>query len=617
MRCILVTALACIGLGTLAGPAAADYAAEVLADVPIGYWRLGEVSGSVAADLSGNENHGTYAGVVLGAEGTGCGSPELAATFDDADDRVTVTQAPSLYVPHVTMEAWVLWCGGNGTQQRIIERSWHGPSISEYGLSVLDSGLLRVEIQSTEAGGLAVTSLNTLPVSDWTHLAATYDGATIAIYIDGVLDVSEPAGGGVIDNDNKHLGIGNQASRDRPFNGSLDEVALYGYALAPARIQTHFATCTPPSVELCPLYPNRKIYWTDYGTDKIQRADPAGADVEDIVTSGLGFPFGIAIDESAGKVYWADGDTDKIQRANVNGTAVEDLITTGLIIPDAIALDVSAGKMYWSDRGTDKIQRANLDGTGVEDIVTAGLTSVSAIALDIPAGKLYWADGGTPDLVQRANLDGTMIETLVTGISNPTGLALDLDAGKMYWAETSTGTIQRANLDGTDEEDLVTGLGLPRHVVLAFGKLYWTDSGEGKLQRANLDGTGVVDLVTGLADPYGIVFGPGDDLATSDVFDPAAPSSEVRVLHNRPSPFASSTTIEYELARAEKVRLEVFDASGRQVRILRDGRSEPAGRHHVNWDGRDSRGRPVASGVYLYKITTESFGASGSTVRIR
>ena len=67
--------------------------------------------------------------------------------------------------------------------------------------------------------------------------------------------------------------------------------------------------------------------------------------------------------------------TEKIQRANLDGSNVEDLVTQGLSSPRGIALDVEGGKMYWTDSGTDKIQRANLDGSNIEDLVTQGLSS--------------------------------------------------------------------------------------------------------------------------------------------------------------------------------------------------------------------------------------------------
>ena len=250
-----------------------------------------------------------------------------------------------------------------------------------------------------------------------------------------------------------------------------------------------------------------KMYWTDGGTEKIQRANLDGSGVEDLVT-GLSSPRGIALDLGAGKMYWTDSDTGKIQRANLDGSGVEDLVT-GLSGPRGIALDLGAGKMYWTDWDTEKIQRANLDGSGVEDLVT-GLSSPRGIALDLGAGKMYWTDWDTGK-IQRANLDGSGVEDLVTGLSSPSCVALDLGTGKMYWADWGTEKIQRANLDGSGVEDLVaSGLSAPLGLALDLGagKMYWTDGGTEKIQRANLDGSGVEDLVaSGLSLPDGLALG--------------------------------------------------------------------------------------------------------------
>ena len=141
------------------------------------------------------------------------------------------------------------------------------------------------------------------------------------------------------------------------------------------------------------------MYWTDWGTDKIQRADLDGSGVEDLVT-GLNQPRGIALDLGDGRMYWPDWGTDKIQRANLDGSGVEDLVTSaGLLTPQAIALDAGGGKMYWTDYGTDKIQRANLNGSQVEDLVTSGLKEPYGLALGagLPA-QIFKAGGDSATL---------------------------------------------------------------------------------------------------------------------------------------------------------------------------------------------------------------------------
>ena len=252
------------------------------------------------------------------------------------------------------------------------------------------------------------------------------------------------------------------------------------------------------------------IYWTDWDTNKIQRANLDGSNVEDLVTTGLGSPYGIALDVAAGKMYWADAGLAKIQRANLNGSNVQNLIPLGLSVPICIALDVAGGKMYWTDRGTGKIQRANLDGSNVEDLVF-GVRGLHGIALDVGGGKMYWTDNDAGK-IQRANLNGTSLEDLITtGLQLPNEIALDVTSGKMYWADDGTQKIQRANLNGTGVQDLLTaGLNVPVGITLDIvsGKMYWTDLGTRKIQRANLDGANVEDLVTtGLNAPFGIALG--------------------------------------------------------------------------------------------------------------
>ena len=79
---------------------------------------------------------------------------------------------------------------------------------------------------------------------------------------------------------------------------------------------------------------------------------------------------------------------------------------------------------------------------------------------------------------------------------------------------------------------------------------------------------------------------------------------------NYPNPFNPATTIPFLVGEAGIVCLTVHSMNGQLVRALVSG-AMAAGRHEVTWDGRGSRGRPVASGVYLYRLQT----ADGMLVR--
>lgn len=74
------------------------------------------------------------------------------------------------------------------------------------------------------------------------------------------------------------------------------------------------------------------------------------------------------------------------------------------------------------------------------------------------------------------------------------------------------------------------------------------------------------------------------------------------VLHgNVPNPFNPMTTISFALPAAGRAALTVFDAKGRRVRELWSG-TLPAGTHEFVWDGRDTRGRAMPSGVYFGRL---------------
>ena len=84
--------------------------------------------------------------------------------------------------------------------------------------------------------------------------------------------------------------------------------------------------------------PGGKMYWT--ATGGIHRANLDGSGVVDDLVGGLFQPMAIALDLGGGKMYWPDNGTDKIQRADLDGTNVEDLVT-GVAGPAGIILDLS------------------------------------------------------------------------------------------------------------------------------------------------------------------------------------------------------------------------------------------------------------------------------------
>ena len=123
----------------------------------------------------------------------------------------------------------------------------------------------------------------------------------------------------------------------------------------------------------------------------------------------------------------------------------------------------------------------------------------------------------------------------------------------------------------------------------------------------------------GCGDQGGEPEGPGtvcdpNPCPTSGVEDEAGSLS--LSLRATPNPSTGAIVIEYRLPSATPVTIEVFNAAGMLVRRMVEGPQAP-GRHSTTWDGRDERGREMASGVYLARIVTGEGVAIGRAVIAR
>ena len=116
----------------------------------------------------------------------------------------------------------------------------------------------------------------------------------------------------------------------------------------------------------------------------------------------------------------------------------------------------------------------------------------------------------------------------------------------------------------------------------------------------------------------GVRIFPAQCPATLAIGDPAnAVSPSALLAQNHPNPFARTTSIAFAMpAEVGGGSLEVFDALGRQVRVLARG-ATAVGRHAVTWDGRDSRGARVPSGVYFYRLTAGTYQEEKKMVVLR
>ena len=209
------------------------YAATVLSDSPIAYWRLGESSGASAADSSGNGHGGNYTGgVTLNAAGALFGDPDPAARFDGVNDSVQVPDASELHLnSDWTIEFWARQLSYANTLPGILEK---GDSTGPHGYAIWadSSGDLWFQRHNREAD-----SGNGALTSSYRYFVVTYDGTNARWYVDGTLEsttsINLPTNNG-----SATLELGRAASYG---NNDLDEVAIYDNALTAARVSAHYA----------------------------------------------------------------------------------------------------------------------------------------------------------------------------------------------------------------------------------------------------------------------------------------------------------------------------------------------------------------------------------------
>lgn len=233
-------------------PGNPTYVSEVLADSPLGYWRLGETSGTTAVDMSGNGRNGTYAGTYTRGTKGAITALDTATYFGIGSvDIVSSTLQPSTAV---TVEAWVkptATCGNCA----IFDKSANGGTNSSF-LMWEASG--RVKCRFIKGGTqYNVQSDGLIPDDVWSHVACTWDGTTIRMYVDGTVQSQTTALTAPISTGTGWSRIGRLADGTYSMYGEIDEVAVYGTALSQTRITAHYKAAFggyPDAVRQCHAY---------------------------------------------------------------------------------------------------------------------------------------------------------------------------------------------------------------------------------------------------------------------------------------------------------------------------------------------------------------------------
>jgi len=400
-----MTTSSVVSLTVISAPTA-PYPAALLVDHPIAWWRLGETNGTVAFDNIGG-NNGSYTNVSLGRPGYNPLDTNLAAGFGTlASANSYVGGIPIDFATNgnavFSVEAWVK---GNAqtTDAGIIAKGTGGGG-EQFNLDTgAGSHSFRFFVRDA-GGGAHLANGNVAPNGNWHHVLGVCNqaGGLVVLYVDGVSNASGTitAGSGLLSSPNP-VSIGSRQSGTTSYNnqfvGTIDEVAIYNYALTASQAQTHysFRTNWPPA----------------FTSNPFSKAD-----------ANAGQPYSGSI---AGNASDANGDV--ITFSKISGPAWLSVAASGSLSGTPFSANV--GTNSFIVRVADP---ANLSSTATMNInVIPAPPIVAAVSLQDTNLVLSWTGGIAPYQVRMtpslANFDWQIVggpfetNTLTLALTNNAG----------------------------------------------------------------------------------------------------------------------------------------------------------------------------------------------------
>lgn len=197
--------------------------------LPVAHYKLDEVSGSTASD-----SVGTYTGTLNGPTWA-TGKLSNAASFNGSTNYLSIADNAAFRVTNaLTIAGWVkasAWPADPSWASIILRKGDANPNNWQLAVS---AGKVALQLDDNDANGVRGNS--TLQLNTWTHVAATWDGTTVRLYVNGVLDNTPTARAAPITTDTRPVYLGGRTGSTDVLAGSIDDVRFYSRALTVAEI---------------------------------------------------------------------------------------------------------------------------------------------------------------------------------------------------------------------------------------------------------------------------------------------------------------------------------------------------------------------------------------------
>ncbi|XP_048480934.1 low-density lipoprotein receptor-related protein 4 [Plutella xylostella] len=179
-------------------------------------------------------------------------------------------------------------------------------------------------------------------------------------------------------------------------------------------------------------------------------------------------------------------------------------------VQNSIAVDFhwDRKEIFFTDVNNDVIRSVNMmNMTETKIIIKDRLDTPNGLGVDWIANNIYWTDNEYK-VVEVARLDGSCRKTLVTGLAEPRALTLFPAKGYLYWSDWGESpNIERSYLDGSQRRIIVKeDLGFPNGLTIDYRerRLYWTDALKDRIDTSDLEGQHRVQLVPEAKNPFGM-----------------------------------------------------------------------------------------------------------------